>query len=85
MVAYACTTDTAIGPDVAIEKSPTDDMRSYQISSERIRQELGFHPRRTIEHAVSDLVAAFEAGRVPKAMDDSRYYNVRRMQELAFG
>jgi nucleoside-diphosphate-sugar epimerase len=76
---------SVLGPDVAIEKSPTDDMRSYQISSERIRQELGFHPRRTIEHAVSDLVAAFEAGRVPKAMDDSRYYNVRRMQELAFG
>jgi nucleoside-diphosphate-sugar epimerase len=76
---------SVLGPDVAIEKSPTADMRSYQISSERIRQELGFHPRRTIEHAVSDLVAAFEAGRVPKAMDDSRYYNVRRMQELAFG
>jgi len=74
-----------LGPDVAIEKSPTDDMRSYQISSERIRQELGFHPRRTIENAVRDLVAAFEAGRVPKAMDDSRYYNVRRMQELALG
>jgi nucleoside-diphosphate-sugar epimerase len=76
---------SVLGPDVVIEKSPTDDMRSYQISSERIRQELGFHPRRTIERAVSDLVAAFEGGRVPKAMDDSRYYNVRRMQELAFG
>jgi len=71
-----------LGPGVEIEKTPTDDMRSYQISSERIRRELGFVPRRTIENAVRDLVGAFETGRVPNPMEDSRYYNVRRMQEL---
>jgi nucleoside-diphosphate-sugar epimerase len=72
-----------LGADVDIEKAPTDDMRSYQISSERIKRELGFIPRRTIEHAVRDLVGAFEGGRVPEALEDSRYYNVRRMQERA--
>jgi nucleoside-diphosphate-sugar epimerase len=72
-----------IGPDVEIDKSPTDDMRSYQISSERIRNELGFVPKRTIDVAVRNLVAAFQAGKVPGPMDDSRYYNVRRMQEFA--
>ncbi|HUZ81510.1 MAG TPA: NAD-dependent epimerase/dehydratase family protein [Gaiellaceae bacterium] len=72
-----------VGPDVEIEQTPTDDTRSYQISSERIRRELGFVPRRTIDDAVRDLVSAFEAGMVPDSMDDSRYYNVRRMQELA--
>jgi nucleoside-diphosphate-sugar epimerase len=72
-----------LGPDVSIERTPTDDMRSYHISSERIRRELGFVPKRTIDDAVRGLVDAFGAGRVPDAMDDSRYYNVRRMQELA--
>jgi nucleoside-diphosphate-sugar epimerase len=71
-----------LGPDVEIAKTPTDDMRSYQISSERIRRELGFEPRRTIEDAVRDLVTAFDAGKVEAAMEDSRYYNVRRMQEV---
>ena len=72
-----------LGPDVVIERSPTDDMRSYHISSDRIRRELGFVPKRTIDDAVRGLVDAFAAGRVPNAMEDSRYYNVKRMQELA--
>ena len=72
-----------VGRDVAVETTPTDDLRSYHISSERIRRELGFVPRRTIEDAARSLVGAFASGRVPGAMEDSRYYNVRRMQELA--
>lgn len=72
-----------LGPDVEIETTPTDDLRSYHISSERIRERLGFVPRHTIEDAVRDLVRAFDEGRVPDAQTDSRYYNVRRMQELA--
>jgi nucleoside-diphosphate-sugar epimerase len=72
-----------LGPEVAVETTPTDDLRSYHISSQRIRRELGFVPRRSVRDAVRDLVRAFDAGRVPGALDDSRYYNVKRMQELA--
>jgi nucleoside-diphosphate-sugar epimerase len=72
-----------LGPDVEVEATPTDDMRSYHISSARIRQELGFVPKRTVADAVRSLVEAFDAGRVPGALDDPRYYNVRRMQDLA--
>jgi nucleoside-diphosphate-sugar epimerase len=70
-------------PHAEVETSPTDDLRSYHISSKRIREELGFVPSHTIRDAVRDLVQAFESGRAPAAMDDSRYYNVRRMQETA--
>jgi hypothetical protein len=30
-------------------------------------------------------VAAFRGGLVPDAMTDSRYYNVKRMQEIGLG
>jgi nucleoside-diphosphate-sugar epimerase len=42
----------------------TDDRRSYHISSEKIKREVGFVPGHTIEDAVSDLVAAFEGGKI---------------------
>jgi nucleoside-diphosphate-sugar epimerase len=71
-----------LGPEIEIKRTPTADMRSYHISSERIRQELGYTPKRTIADAVHGLREAFASGRVPGAMDDSRYYNVRRMQEV---
>jgi nucleoside-diphosphate-sugar epimerase len=69
-----------VRPEIEIVTTPTDDNRSYHISSERIKRELGFEPKRTIERAVGDLVTAFRDGRVPDPMSDVRYYNIKTMQ-----
>lgn len=71
-----------VGEDVGIAVEPTDDNRSYHISSEKIKRELGFEAQRSIEDAVTDLVDAFAAGRIPKPMDDDRYYNIKTMQRV---
>ena len=71
-----------IGPKVEIVVTPTDDHRSYHVSSERIRRDLGFLARRSVETAIVDLRDAFAAGKVPHAMTDDRYYNIKRMQAL---
>lgn len=71
-----------VGGGTAIEVTPTDDLRSYHISSEKLRRELGFVPTRTIADAVRDLKRAFDAGLVPDSLTDSRYFNIRRMQEI---
>ena len=62
--------------------TPTDDHRSYHVSSEKIRRELGFVAERTVKDAIVDLKTAFDAGKVPNAMTDDRYYNIKRMQAL---
>jgi len=69
-----------IGTEVEIVVTPTDDHRSYHVSSERIRRDLGFVAKRSVEDAVVDLRDAFRAGKVPDPMGDDRYYNIRRMQ-----
>lgn len=71
-----------VGADVQIVTTPTDDNRSYHISSAKIREDLGFEAKRTIEDAVRDLMAAFDAGRIPNPMTDDRYYNIKRMQRV---
>src|SRR5262249_49802618 len=68
------------GRKIEIGTTPSDDHRSYHISSDKIRRVLGFVPRRTIEDAVRDLVAAFKAGKLPNSMTDARYYNLKTMQ-----
>lgn len=62
---------------------PSDDIRSYHISTEKIKRELGFMPRRTIEDGARDLVSAFRAGKLPDAMTDIRYYNVKLMKAIS--
>jgi nucleoside-diphosphate-sugar epimerase len=71
-----------VGPDVSIVTTPTDDLRSYHVSSAKIGRELGFTARHSVEDAVRDLVAAFQAGKIPNSMDDIRYYNIKTMQAL---
>lgn len=68
--------------EVEIETTPSDDHRSYHISSDKIRRELGFVPQHTIEDAVRDLVEAFRDNRIPDPMSNSRYYNIKTMQSL---
>jgi nucleoside-diphosphate-sugar epimerase len=71
-----------VGQSVEIAVTPTNDHRSYHVSSRRIHNELGFTSRRTVEDAIVDLKSAFAAGKVPNSMTDECYYNIKRMQEL---
>ena len=68
-----------VGDQVEIVTSPTDDLRSYHVSSQKIRDELGFIPSRTIDDAVKDLKKAFDEGKVPDSLSDPRYFNVKLM------
>lgn len=67
---------------IEIVTTPSNDPRSYRISSEKIKRELGFLPRRTIEDAVRDLIAAFRAGKIPNSFTELRYYNIKTMQQV---
>ena len=72
-----------VGDDVKIVFEPTNDPRSYHISSKKIKEELGFAPRHTIEEAVRDLKAAIEDGRLTDPMNNPLYFNIKRMKEIA--
>ncbi len=65
--------------DVQIITTPTSDNRSYHISSEKVKRELGFQPKHTVEEAIRDLCTAFKDSKVPNPMNDIRYYNVKTM------
>src|SRR5579863_9353133 len=71
-----------VGSNVDIVVTPTDDHRSYHVSSEKIHRELGFAAKRTVSDAIVDLKDAFAAGKVPNSMTDDRYYNIKRMQAV---
>ncbi len=71
-----------VGKDVEIAFEPTDDLRSYRITSDKIEKDIGFRPRQTIRQAVRDLCDAFQAGKIPDSMTDPKYYNIRTMQHF---
>lgn len=63
-------------------KDVADDKRSYQISSEKIRHELGFVPRYSVQDAVTDLCRAFDSGQFDNPLDNKKYFNVKMMRDV---
>jgi nucleoside-diphosphate-sugar epimerase len=76
------TVRSVVGENVKLITTPTDDNRSYHISSAKIRDELGFIATHTIHDAVVDLVKAFKTGKLPNSLNDEIYFNIQRMQSL---
>ena len=71
-----------VGKKVEIAIEPTNDHRSYHISSEKVRRELGFVARHTISQAAEDLVRAFHDGKVSNWDSDPRYSNIKLMKAV---
>ncbi len=71
-----------VGDDVEIDREETNDNRSYHISSEKIKKIIKFEPMFTIEDAVKDLKFAFENKKLPGSLENSIYFNIKKMQEL---
>ena len=67
---------------IEIVTTPSDDNRSYHVNSDKIRETIGFEPKRSVEDAVRDLCRAFKDGKIPNSFDDDRYVNVTRMQNI---
>ena len=71
-----------LGGEISIDTIATDDNRSYHVSSQKIKQDLGFEAKHSIKEAVADLKLAFDNGKIPNSMDDKRYYNIKTMQAI---
>jgi nucleoside-diphosphate-sugar epimerase len=67
--------------DVRVDINEMVDARSYRVSSERIKGDIGFVPQRRVTDAVHDLATAFEAGQIPDAMTSEKYYNVKTLKK----
>lgn len=68
--------------EVEIITEHSDDNRSYHISSDLIKKEIGFEPKHTIEDAVRDLKEAFEKGLIVDSFENEKYFNVKLMQNI---
>ena len=67
---------------VDIVTTPTDDIRSYHVNSDKVTRVLGFTPKHTVEDAIRDLTRAFLEGKLPNSLTDECYFNVRQLKKV---
>jgi nucleoside-diphosphate-sugar epimerase len=56
--------------------TPSNDPRSYRLNSDKLLA-TGFRPEKTVEDAISEIVAAYKAGKIK---DADHFHNLRWMQ-----
>jgi nucleoside-diphosphate-sugar epimerase len=71
-----------VGDDVKLVTTPTNDNRSYHISSQKIANSLGFVPSRSIAEASRDIKEALEQGLLPDSLTRDCYFNIKVMQSI---
>jgi len=68
--------------EISIEVTPSDDLRSYHINSDKITELIGFKPQYSVEDAIRDLCQAFRKGKLPNSLTDDKYFNVKTMKKI---
>ena len=66
--------------NINIRIQETNDNRSYHISSDKIKDILGFENKYTISDAVNDLIIALEKKTFINTLDNEMYFNIKRMK-----
>lgn len=68
---------------IRIERTTSNDPRSYRITSRKIAEKLGWRPKRNIEDAARDLCRAFKAGKFAgDTLSDESFVNVKTVKKL---
>ena len=66
--------------EIKIKKVPTNDNRSYHVSSNKIQRVLGFKNKYTISDAVNDLIIAFDKKILTNSLENEMYFNIKKMK-----
>ncbi len=76
----AKTVKNELGEGISLIVTPTNDSRSYHISSKKIKKVLNFKTKFTINDAVKDLKKAFEQKLLKDPLNNPEYINIKKMQ-----
>lgn len=70
------------GEDIEFEVTPSNDPRSYHVSTKKIKEVLGFKCIYPIDEAIQTLVGAYNKGLIVDGLNNPIYYNIKRMKEI---
>ena len=71
-----------VNPQIEIIRTVSNDNRSYHISSEKIKKELGFVNKYNIADAVKDIKNAFLSNKYKDTLNNINYFNVKMMKKI---
>ena len=72
----------AVAALLNVETIPTDDIRSYHINSDKIREFLSFEPKYSIQNGIKSICKAHESRLIKDGLNNPLYHNIKLMQKV---
>lgn len=63
--------------NIIIEKTYSEDNRSYHVSSSKIKKQLSFNLNYSVTDGIKSLISAFSNNKIKNTMSDDSYYNLK--------
>lgn len=67
---------------IKFEIVPSNDLRSYHVNTDKMKNVLGFECKFSIREAIQSLVDAYNNNLIFDGLHNSLYYNIKRMKEI---
>ena len=68
--------------NIPIKIIKSNDMRSYHISSAKVKKEFGFNTVKNISDAIIEIDHASKKKLIINPLNNPNYYNINKMKEL---
>ena len=73
--------DDKYGRNIDLKITKSDDIRSYQINSDKIKKDLKFEFKKDVKNAISDLCNAFDNKKIIDSLDD-KWINLKVLERI---
>ncbi len=67
--------------NIEVRKETSNDLRSYNVNSDKIKKILKFKPQKTVSSAIKEIVSEFEKGRLKDSFSNLNYFNVKKLEK----
>ena len=69
--------------EVVIKKTPSeDDKRSYYLNSDKVKKELKFKLKYSVENAIDEIYQILKTDQFKDSLENDIYYNIRTLKKL---
>jgi len=68
--------------NIEIRKEASNDLRSYNVNSDKIKKILKFKPQKTISSAIKEIAVEFKKGKFKDSFFNLNYFNVKKLQKI---
>lgn len=69
---------------ISIVYEKSNDVRSYRVNSDKIKKQLNFFPKKTVNDAINEITKEFKRKKLKDSFSNINYFKIKKLQKINF-